>query len=103
MATQQARRTGNKVILIVVLGIVAIGVVVGIVATRGPGTPPARPGSAVVYDRIASLTDCGQLQREFDTASTNRDRDVSRSSDLAAVDLSYMQAAQDRLKAVGCP
>lgn len=102
MATKQARRSANRVILIVVLGIVAIGVVVGIVASR-TSTPPARPGSAVVYDRIASLTDCGQLQREFDTASTNRDRDVSRSSDLAAVDLSYMQAAQDRLKAVGCP
>lgn len=60
------------------------------------------PGRAEVYDRINALSDCAALQAEFNQADTNHTRDVARGSDLAEVDLSYMEAAEERMKAIGC-
>lgn len=56
-----------------------------------------RPGNPAVYARIEALTDCGELQREFDTAMDTYDRRKEAHS------LAYAEAAQARIKRLGCP
>jgi hypothetical protein len=59
-------------------------------------------GNPEVYDRIASETDCAELQRERDTAKANaenRKDDPRRQSILE----SYADAAQDRMDEQHCP
>jgi hypothetical protein len=66
------------------------------------GDKPTRPGSAAVYERIESLTDCNALQAEFDQADENN-KIQSGEGDLTMmkVTTSYMEAgrshARDRL------
>jgi hypothetical protein len=62
-----------------------------------------RPGNAAVYERIAAETDCAELQKEFDTAEANHDRDSGTGKTTAAeIDTSYMEVADARMRAVGC-
>jgi hypothetical protein len=79
----------------------------------GPVTPggeagpsraaPVTQGNPAVYERIAGLTNCESLQREFDSAQVNHKRDLdSDKLDRAEVDTSYMKAANDRMDQVGC-
>lgn len=70
---------------VAVLAVVVLGIIGG---TRDE----ERPGSPAEYRRIESLTDCGELQAAFDEAE-------SGGSDAAA---SYMRAADDRMRALGC-
>jgi hypothetical protein len=67
--------------------------------TRGE----TRPGSAAVYQRIESLTDCDALQAEFDQADANtqREQDAGNAA-MAEVTISYMDAADKRMKELGC-
>ena len=58
--------------------------------------PEPPPGEPAVYERIRSLTDCSALQQEFDTAAASHDRGGGE------VATSYMQAAQDRMRQLGC-
>lgn len=62
---------------------------------------PQRPGVETVYDRIEGLTDCGELQREFDEAAANNAR-YEAGSELFGVTLSYMEAANERQQELGC-
>lgn len=95
-------------------GLVLALIVIGAVAGGGgkdtsSGTAPKsdavkeRPGNAVVYQRIEALTDCRALQGEFDTASTNHDREL-KSGDVATAKITttYMEAANDRMKTLKC-
>lgn len=74
-----------------------------LVVACGMSAPAARPGNPDVYARIASLTDCRELQKEFDTAEANgrRDREAGR-LEQARASTSYMDAADARMKQVGC-
>lgn len=66
-------------------------------------TPAAQPGSAAVYQRIGTLTDCTQLQTEFDIADTNGEAARNRGNiDLAKISTSYMRATDQRMQDVGC-
>lgn len=58
-------------------------------------------GNPAVYQRIASESDCGALQAEFDTAGADHDRAVP-GSEAALWSTAYMEAADARMKAVGC-
>jgi hypothetical protein len=62
-----------------------------------------RPGSPEVYARIESLTDCRELQREFDVADENHGIQ-SDEGDLTMmrISTSYMKAADERMRALGC-
>jgi hypothetical protein len=53
--------------------------------------PPSNSNrtSDIVFDRINSLTDCNELQRQFDIADSNNQVD-------------YMIAADARMQSVGC-
>lgn len=68
-----------------------------------PSRSSNEPGSASVYARINSLTDCNQLQGEFDQAADNHDRE-SLEGDLEMMKIasSYMAAADARMREVGC-
>jgi peptidyl-tRNA hydrolase len=63
----------------------------------------SRPGNPKVYARIEAMTDCGQLQEQFDIAEANQFRDIDRGrTDLAEASTAYMQAADERMREVGC-
>lgn len=70
----------------------------------GEGTPEAVVTTSTdvpthtnpVIDRINSSTDCAALQAEFDRA------DANRSLGSGELSISYMKAADARMKAVGC-
>ena len=62
---------------------------------------PDGPGEPLVYESIAALEDCGELQAAFDTAADNNDRE-DPGSDRFEVTLSYMDYADERLRELGC-
>lgn len=80
-----------------VLALAAV-LVVGCGGGIGQTTPIGNPA---VQQRIAAETDCATLQAEFDTASANFDRAPKGTPESAAA-ISYMDAADNRMKAVGC-
>lgn len=59
------------------------------------------PGNPEVYRRIDALTDCTELQREFDTAAANNDR-YDAGTFGHETTLAYMEAANRRMEEVGC-
>lgn len=62
-----------------------------------------QPGAPEVYSRINGLTNCAALQAEFNTAAAAHARDTARGrTDLAEIDTSYMEAAEGRMKTLGC-
>lgn len=68
-------------------------------ATSAPkATEPERPGNPGVYARIAKMTDCDALQEQFDLA----ERTHQRGGDWGPIGTAYMQAADDRMREVGC-
>lgn len=89
---------------LIVIAVLALGALIaGAAAGGGSSEPAARPGLQTVYDRIGSMTDCTELQTEFDQASTNHQRDKLRHRlDLMKIDTGYMGAADDRMRAIGC-
>jgi len=58
-------------------------------------------GNPAVYARIESLESCTARQHEFDIAADNTDRIQGEGGD-AAIPMSYMNAAHNRLREVGC-
>jgi hypothetical protein len=58
-------------------------------------------GNPDVYERIASETDCGVLQMEFDQAMDNAEA-RQPGDPLRAVSLDYADAADARLEELGC-
>lgn len=61
----------------------------------------SRPGSQAVYNRIDSLTSCAALQREFDQAMGNVEA-RSYGDPARKISLSYAEAADSRMEAIGC-
>ena len=67
----------------------------------GCSTNDAKPGNAAVYEEIAAMTDCVELQATFDR---NMD-DVERrdpGDPLRDVVFGYANAANDRMRDLGC-
>lgn len=60
-----------------------------LVGCMGSPTTTLTNEEQAVVDRIGRLTDCGELQRQFDLADS-RNKVV------------YMEAAHERMQAVGC-
>jgi hypothetical protein len=91
------------------LGLLGVIVIVGAIGSigndksHGSNTASAddRPGAATVYREIATTYDCPRLQEMFDTASANNDREEPLSY-LFEATLGYMDAADDRMDALGC-
>lgn len=63
--------------------------------------PSTRPGDASVYARIEALTDCVELQREFDIAIANAERLVGQ-GEAFEIARGYSDAAYNRAREVGC-
>lgn len=64
-------------------------------------TPTRDIGEQLVYDRIDGMTDCNELQDEFNTAMDNFDRRQSGDS-LRKVSLSYAKYTDERMSKIGC-
>lgn len=69
-----------------------------------PGAKASDPAQVVaVFQRFEAQPDCGELQKEFDTAAANHDRDSKRGADaLAQLDTRYMEAVDKRMRALKC-
>jgi hypothetical protein len=92
----------KKILLLLVAGAVIVGIA-NSASSPTPNGPAVRPGSAVVYQRIAVETDCVTLQGEFDQAAANGKADRARGAlALAKISTAYMGAADDRMRAIGC-
>jgi hypothetical protein len=92
----------KKLLLLAVAGAVVIGIA-NSASSPTPNGPAVRPGSAAVYQRIAVETDCVTLQAEFDQAAANGKADRARGAlALAKITTTYMSAAGDRMRAIGC-
>lgn len=63
--------------------------------------PPSPVGNPAVYERINSLTDCADLQVEFDTAEAAHQRAEAGSID-ADIAVAYMKAADTQMVKAGC-
>ena len=73
------------------------------ISASAPAPVATPPGRAEVYERIAALTDCAALQREFDQAETNGRAARARGDlDLSRISTSYMEAADKRMREAGC-
>lgn len=60
-------------------------------------------GDPAVHRRIARMTDCTKLQREFDIADENHRRESRAGNiDVMLIVSSYMSAADDRMRQIGC-
>lgn len=89
-------------------------IVVGIASSAtNAGKPPAqRPGIASVYAEIAAETSCATLQKRFDHAAETNKRsgyvpngpafEGARGARWSEVGLGYMEAADYRMKQIGC-
>jgi hypothetical protein len=51
-----------------------------------------------MYQRIEAMTDCNQLQAEFDLA----ERTHQRGGECGPIGTAYMEAADKRMREVGC-
>lgn len=71
-----------------------------------PATSPskARPGNPDVYSRIAAMTDCGELQEQFDLAEKTSKRPGGTASlgTWREIGIAYMEAADARMQDTGC-
>ncbi len=61
--------------------------------------PP--PGNPAVYERIGAMTDCVELQAEFDRAMGNHNRS-GIGTEARRWTLAYARTADKRMSKVGC-
>ena len=71
------------------------------VTVPAPSPVDTRPGDPSVYAQIEASTDCADLQVTFDRAAGNNER-AEPGSEAFDYTLAYMEAADDRLREVGC-
>ena len=66
-------------------------------------TTAALAPSQAVLARINSLTDCAELQRQFDTAMDNHELQHQLGNlDMMRITTAYAEAADARMRQVGC-
>lgn len=58
-------------------------------------------GSLAAYEEILKMTDCAKLQEQFDTAAGNNDR-ARPGTKAFRWTMGYMEAADNRMRAIGC-
>lgn len=87
----------------------AVAAIVGLVALSAGDSPTtgsttsSQPGSTAVYAEIASETNCVELQSMFDRADANGKAARARHNlVMAKVTTAYMEAADARMRAIGC-
>lgn len=79
--------------------------VIGLAIAGGcaAGDKPSSAANPIVFTRIAAMSDCGELQDEFDIADRNGEAARNRGRlDLARASTDYMKAAHNRMEEVGC-
>lgn len=97
-AATPARKTSRRKIAFY-CGAAVVGAWIVNQAVAGKDDTPR--GNPAVHERIAGETDCAEVQSEFDVAS---DRATRYAGSPGAKDaLSYMNAAMDRGRELGCP
>lgn len=83
----------KAVISLAVLAVCVLG-------CAAPGPAP-EVGNPEVHARIRALTDCGELQREFDVAMVAVDARQPGDA-MRTVSTSYAMTADARMRALGC-
>lgn len=92
-----------KVTLNVVAALVAIASLTGCGASSTPAEPSVSAGKAEVHERIKALTDCTELQKQFDDAEQNgKNMRAQGKSDLSSASTAYMKTALERQQELKC-
>lgn len=73
--------------------VLVLAVLVASCGNSSPSDTESRPGNPEVYERIAAETDCAELQASFDRAYSGPRRPWR---------VDYMEAADDRMREIGC-
>ncbi|WP_157970468.1 hypothetical protein [Nakamurella deserti] len=81
--------------------LVASSIAVLLTGCSGEEDVPSSPGNPAAYQRIAGLTFCSGLQKEFDVAMASVDRREPGDA-LRAVSLTYATYADERMKSLDC-
>lgn len=87
------------------LGRLTLAVLLFALSGCGASAETERPGRPEVYARIESMTDCDELQKEFDTAMTNWEAASNRNGPnhlTTKSARSYALLADERMKEIGC-
>ena len=105
----RAKRKTHPVTWLAFLGLLVV--CVGGLAAAGSANN-GRVGDPNVYTLLATETSCAELQATFDRADVTRQRpggpptggvfEQERYGDWSDIGLAYMQAADARMRAVGC-
>lgn len=85
----------------VLVGVVLLVALAVGISSLGSSRAASRPGAPSVYRSIETSTSCGELQRMFDTAAANNDRQRAGSR-LFKVTLDYMTVSDSRMETLGC-
>lgn len=89
------------------LAVVCLVLIFALTGCGGSSSDPAVDnnermiGNSEVYERIASMTSCTELQREFDIAYDNVEA-REPGDPLREISQSYGDAAHNRMQEVGC-
>jgi hypothetical protein len=71
--------------------------------TSTPNTPPTTLGKPEVYESIKAETNCDKLQKDFDQADANGERNRQNGKlELAQISTSYMEAILARQTELKC-
>lgn len=85
---------------LIIFGFAAIAGI-GVISAAGSSdgmAPTSRPGSPAVYAGIAAEISCTALQASFDRAEATHQRGGS----WGPIGTSYMEAADTRMRTIGC-
>ena len=94
---------GMKIAAVIVLGFCAFFFLIVILSNGESSSVDVnkRIGSPLVYERIDSMTDCEELQMEFDRAYDNVE--ARKPGDrLREISAAYGEYAHQRMKKIGC-
>lgn len=90
--------------ILAAVGVALIALVLVFALAGGDSEPaPAdeRPGEPASYERITALSDCSELQREFDSFMAVFDAN-EKGTERATVALSYAEHAEARRQELDC-
>ncbi len=102
----------RKVLFFGLAGLMVMGIAAASGSDSGGSSPGRRAGSATVYGEIAAETSCSSLQATFDRGEATSKRagrvpdatafEGARGARWSEVGLGYMDAADNRMREIGC-
>lgn len=101
MTFRQFARSWGPLVVLAILAVFVVVFTPNEDDDSGGGGGRSGPGLSEVYDDIAAISDCGELQAGFDRNMDDAER-RQPGTHLRDVVLSYADAYDDRMRDLGC-